>query len=104
MQHCSLTYINKVEKQTRRLLAICLLALSAITARAQLSEKFTADRPLVIVSDIEFPPYEFGNTYGEATGFNIDVLHAILNQMRIPHKFVMKEWSQASQMFEDKDK
>ena len=103
MQHCSLTYINKVEKQTRRLLAICLLALSAITARAQLSEKFTADRPLVIVSDIEFPPYEFGNTYGEATGFNIDVLHAILNQMRIPHKFVMKEWSQASQMFEDKE-
>jgi PAS domain S-box-containing protein len=103
MQNNSPIYLNKVVKQTTRMLFTCLLAFFTMMASAQTTSTYTDDQPLVIVSDIEFPPYEFSNTYGQAVGFNIDVLEAILNQMNIPHKYVMREWNQASRMFENKE-
>ena len=79
---------------------IILLLTFAAACHAQLRDKYNDSRPVVIVGDWELPPYEFTNNHGEPAGFHIDLLHTILGKMRIPHEFVMKEWPQATEMFE----
>lgn len=85
--------------------AAALLLLLAGTMAASASSKphelgYTKERPLRIVSDWNFAPYEYSNDKGEPEGYNIDVLKAILNELEIPHIFMLKEWSQAVKMFD----
>ncbi len=86
-----------------RQFVVCLAMLLPMTATAKPADRYTKERPLVIVSDWEFPPYEFRSSNGAPTGFNIDVVNAILDKLKIPHKFVMKEWSHAVQQFEHRE-
>lgn len=75
--------------------------LSLLTAYAQsLSEKYNNKRPVVVVCDWDKPPYEFLNNNGEPAGSNIDVMRAVMEEIGIPVKFVMKEWSIALRSFE----
>ena len=74
--------------------------LGILPAKSQLIREYTNERPLIIVSDWEFPPYEFRNDHGEPDGYNIEVMNLILNKLGIPHLFVMQEWYQAVQTFE----
>lgn len=60
---------------------------------------YTEEKPLVIVCDWDFRPFEFTNAEGQPAGYNVDVLNEILNQLNIPHKFVMQEWHVAVEMF-----
>mgnify|MGYP002521561862 CR=1 FL=1 len=60
---------------------------------------YTEEHPLVIVSDWDFRPFEFINSEGKPAGYNVDVLDMILDQLNIPHKFVMQEWHVATDMF-----
>lgn len=91
-------------KQSKRLIHISLLvvltSLLPVSIQAQLSSRYTKDRPLVIVCDWDKPPYEFLNDRGLPAGSNIDVMDAILKQLNIPHKFIMKEWGNAIKTFE----
>ena len=64
---------------------------------------YTKDRPLTIVCDWDFQPYEFLNSDGQPAGYNVDVLSLILDKLEIPHKFVMEEWYLATEMFERRD-
>jgi len=81
-----------------------LLSIAALQpAAGQAAREYTKDRPLIIVCDWEFPPYEFRNDRGEADGFNVDVLNQILDQLNIPHKFVMQEWYQCVKTFESRE-
>ena len=66
---------------------------------AQLAREYTEEQPLIIVSDWEFPPYEFSNDKGEPDGYNVEVLNLILGRLKIPHRFVMKEWYQCTEAF-----
>ena len=77
------------------LMAFC----NILPAEAIFIREYTEDRPLVIVCDWEFPPYEYRNDRGEADGYNIAVLSTILSQMKIPYRFEMKEWYQATETF-----
>ena len=72
---------------------------SLFTTYAQRAREYTEERPLIIISDWEFPPYEFSNDQGEPDGFNIEVLNLILGRLKIPHRFVMKEWYQCVDAF-----
>ena len=75
--------------------------LSLLTAYAQsLSEKYNNKRPVVVVCDWDKPPYEFLNNNGEPAGSNIDVMRAVMKEIGIPVRFVMKEWSTALKTFE----
>ena len=67
-------------------------------ARAQ-NYGYTDERPLVIAADWDFRPFEFLNTDGQPSGYNIEVLDLILTQMNIPHKFIMQEWHTVNKMF-----
>ena len=70
-------------------------------SRAQYAREYTKEHPLIIVSDWEFPPYEFRNDAGEPDGYNVEVLNLVLNKLNIPHQFVMQEWYQAVKTFEN---
>lgn len=86
----------------KKILAIFFIFhLALLTTDAQsLSEKYNAKRPVVMVCDWDKPPYEFLNSNGEPAGINIDVMRAVMKEIDIPVKFVMKEWSIALRTFE----
>lgn len=65
--------------------------------------EYTEERPLIIVSDWEFPPYEFRNDLGEPDGYNVEVLTRILDYLEIPHRFIMQEWYQATKTFDRRE-
>ena len=67
------------------------------------SFNYTEEHPLVIVSDYDFRPFEFINSEGQPAGYNVDVLNLILDQLNIPHKFVMEEWHIATDIFKRRE-
>ena len=83
---------------------ISLLSFCCIQpARALFIREYTKERPLIIVNDWEFPPYEFRNDMGQPDGYNVEVLDKILNELKIPHRFVMQEWYQCTETFEKRE-
>ena len=76
---------------------------SLFTAHAQQLHEYTSEQPVTIISDWEFPPFEFSNDNGQPDGYNIDLLNLIFHRLKIPHRFVMKEWYQAVEMFEKRE-
>ncbi len=64
---------------------------------------YTKEHPLVIAGDWDFRPFEFINAEGKPAGYNVDVLNLILDQLDIPHKFVMQDWHIATSMFKRHD-
>lgn len=86
----------------RRILSFCLFTLIPLSSAGQssLKERYTADRPVIIVGDWDKPPYEFQNDKGEPTGSNIDVFQALMKQMGLPYKYILKEWGNAIKTFE----
>ncbi len=85
------------------LLLTCLLFCGLWPATAQWARDYTENHPLIIVSDWEFPPYEFRNDNGNPDGYNVEVLDLILDKLEIPHKFVMQEWFQCTKTFENRE-
>ena len=83
---------------------VLLLSATALSLSAQqLSEKYNRKRPVVIVCDWDKPPYEFLDDKGQPAGSNVDVMKAVMAELRLPYKFVMKEWSIALKTFERGD-
>lgn len=76
--------------------------LTTLPLWGQLSSRYNASHPLVIVCDWDKPPYEFLDDKGEPAGSNIDVMTRILTDMGVQYRFVMKEWSNATKTFERK--
>ena len=82
---------------------ICtVFAIMGLNAQT-LSQKYDKDHPLIIVGDWDRAPYEFLNDRGKPAGTNIDLMHAICDELDIPCKFVLKEWSSALKTFERGD-
>ena len=81
------------------LLSLIIFHLSFSPAWAQQHFGYTDERPLVIAADWDFQPFEFLNTDGKPSGYNIELLDLILTQKGIPHKFVMQEWHTVNEIF-----
>ena len=64
---------------------------------------YTEEHPLIIASDWDFRPFEFINVEGQPAGYNVDVLNMVLDQLGIPHKFVMEDWHVATNMFKRRE-
>ena len=60
---------------------------------------YSKERPVIILCDWENPPFDFCNSSGQPKGYYIDILETILDEMDIPYQFVMKERTQAMDMF-----
>ena len=83
---------------------ILLLSATAIRSMAQqLSDTYTKQRPVVIVCDWDKAPYEYLNDKGQPSGSNIDVMQAVMKELKLPCRFVMKDWSIALKTFERGD-
>ena len=85
---------------------IMMLLLSAIAIKSmaqQLSDTYTKQRPVIIVCDWDKAPYEYLNDKGQPSGSNIDVMQAVMKELKLPCRFVMKDWSIALKTFERGD-
>lgn len=89
----------------KRILIILIALQSTIVPllAQSLSEKYNKERPVVVVCDWDKPPYEFLDGNGVPAGSNIDVLNAVMEELNLPVKYVMKEWSIALKTFERGD-
>lgn len=86
------------------LLLLSIYILSTTVSEAQsLNNKYNAQRPVIIVCDWDKPPYEYLDDKGQPSGSNVDVLNAVMRELNIPCKFVMKEWTIALKTFERGD-
>ena len=84
-----------------RLIVILLSLLVLAPSSAKEFYGYTNERPLIIVCDWDFQPFEYLDSEGHPAGYNIEVLDLILNRLEIPHQFVMQEWKVASRYFEN---
>ncbi len=84
-------------------LQLTVYSLQATATAQSLSERYNDKRPVVMVCDWDKPPYEFLNNQGEPAGSNIDAMKAVMKELGLPVKFVMKEWSIAVKNFERGD-
>ena len=75
---------------------VCLPA----EAQQSLEGKYDEEHPVIIAGDWDKPPYEYQNDNGEPAGSNIDIMRAIMKQLGIPCKFLLKEWGNAIKAFE----
>ena len=87
----------------KKLLLMIALLGSLLPSTARDFYGYTHEDPLVIVFDWDFQPFEFINVSGEPAGYNVDVLSLILDRLEIPHRFVMREWHEATMMFERRE-
>ena len=84
----------------RVLIVLFTIHYSLFTVSAKETYGYSDEKPLIIVSDWDFQPFEFLNNEGKPAGYNIEVLDLIFTRLDIPHKFVTQEWYIASEMFE----
>lgn len=78
---------------------LCLIAWNSASGHS-LGERYHAGHPLTIVCDWDKPPYEFLNDQGKPAGTNVDLLQTLCEELGIPCRFVMKEWTTALKTFE----
>lgn len=93
---------TKVQQNILRLLAICILVAvgSSIKSLAKNAlSKYTEEKPLTIVADWDFPPYDYRDIHGNPAGFHVDVISTMLDDLEIPYTYVMKEWNHAFGLF-----
>lgn len=76
-----------------------IFSLLAQPLSAREFDGYTEEHPLIIACDWDFRPFEFLDSDGLPTGYNVEVLGIILDKLNIPHKFVMQEWHAASELF-----
>ena len=85
----------------RRVVTMLILLACVLQTSAQaLTERYNKERPVVIVCNRDNPPYEFLNDRDEPTGSNIDVIKAVMKELKLPCKFIMKEWMMAMDAFD----
>ena len=82
--------------------AAWLLTATMATAAERHGRPYTEADPLVMVSDWDFEPYEF-NDKGTPSGYCVEVMDLILTRLNIPHRFEMREWAKAVELFENED-
>jgi len=78
---------------------LLLLTLFNIGSEAKLSDRYTKQKPLVILCDWDMPPYEYLDDQGQPAGYTMEMLNLILDKIDVPHVFEMREHSQAHRDF-----
>lgn len=81
-------------------LAVLLMVCLPLGAQQSFNGEFDEGHPVIIAGDWDKPPYEYQNDRGEPAGSNIDVMRAVMKQLGIPCKFLLKEWGNAIKAFE----
>lgn len=64
---------------------------------------YTENRPLKVVIDWDFAPYEYIDDIGKPAGYNVEVYKNVLKGLKIPYVFIVRERKLAIEMFERGD-
>src|SRR5574344_317762 len=62
---------------------------------------YTPQHPLVISGNATFYPFEYLNEDDKPSGFNVELLQAVMKELRIPYRYEMKKWNNVVQSFQD---
>ena len=84
---------------TMRFMVLMLVTACCRVAYGDPSRTYSEKEPLVVVCDWDLPPYEFLDDGGTPSGYTIELLDKILEMMKIPHTFVLKENEQIKSIF-----
>ena len=85
----------------RKVVAMLILLFTMLPAAAQnLSDRYNSQRPVVIVCNQQNPPYEFMNDNRQLAGSNIDVMKAVLDELGLPYRFILRAWSKPKDAFD----
>ena len=96
--------ISSCWRAAKTLLLFFVLLIGSLPAMSQSwKQRYTKERPLVIVGDWDKPPYEFLNRDGKPSGTNVEAMELVFREMDIPYRYVLKEWGIALKMFERGD-
>ena len=91
-------YLKHILICTAAITIMIMVGLTSAQAKTS-TTKYTKERPLRIVSDWNFAPYEYTNDKGEAEGYTISILESILDKLEIPHEFIQRKLDHAVVMF-----
>ena len=61
--------------------------------------QYTEEHPLTIIADWDFPPYDYRNNNGNPSGYHVELISTMLDELNIPYTYVMREWSQSLELF-----
>ena len=78
---------------------LMLVFVSHLSAQG-LPDRYNRQRPVVVVCT-EYPPYVALDSDGQPSGNYIDDMRAATDRMGIPCQFIVKEWAEALNMFEE---
>jgi len=97
-----INHIRCIDISKTVMAVVMMLSWAHLTANAKDFYGYTNERPLIIVSDWDFRPFEFLSSDGTPSGYNIEILDLILDRLEIPHEFQMYEWHEATKLFEQR--
>ena len=79
------------EKYIVRAVWLLIIFLCYMEGEAKSSYGYDKGNPLVVMCDWDLPPYEFLDDEGRPAGYTIELLDLVLNNLDIPHTFLLKE-------------
>lgn len=78
------------------LIIICFLTLSfSINAECQ-------NKKIIIKGDKNYPPYEFINEKGELEGYNIELIKALMAEMKSEYDIELMDWGEATKLLTER--
>ena len=98
--------MSKANKERKRLSKVtkCALILAAawvLCAGLVLAqESNTREAPLIIATELGYPPYSFLDENGQATGYNVDLTRAIAQVMQLDVEIRIGPWAEVRQALE----
>lgn len=83
-------------------LVICLLLPSISSAQIN-HILYDKDSAIVIKGDKQFVPFEFINEKGEADGFSVDLIKALMKRLNIKYTLSLEDWDQVQEELYNKE-
>ncbi|MEG1585559.1 MAG: transporter substrate-binding domain-containing protein [Bacteroidales bacterium] len=79
----------------RRLLLILCTTFYLFSIQTTAQTKDTTRHKIIFTADWGYPPYEFINDQGKPDGFNIEVIEALMAELKMDYEIKMVHWSDA---------
>lgn len=60
-------------------------------------------KKIIVCGDNAYPPYEFINEKGEPEGFNVELIHLVMEELQLPYELKLSPYVEAFRQFKDKE-
>lgn len=87
-------FISLIQKFKRELKwnLISILLLSSISISASTASQSYKNDTLLLYGSIDYPPFEYLDDNGNSYGFSLELMKAIMNEMKMPYKIILETW------------